>query len=400
MNPQTGKIQKPLNRIATLTAIEADATTQEMPGRLHLLRVGKFNTEKYGELENSVDDMREYVDHFNQGLGRPGNGTLGVPVNYKHDKGANAACWINGLEFDGTDLWGTELEWTGSGKKAIQDKEYKCLSSEFTPRCLGGEWVNPENTNQRARNVFTGAGLTNIPMFTGNRPVMASAELSGSDDDKQVIYINAKAKEQSMNLEALRVKASADLTAEERTFVEAHASDLSADERTKFGIKVEASTTTTTAPKTVDASTVTGNEGLVTVEASSLKAINDRLAAVEATAKEAQHNEAVTMVDAAIADGKLIADQKDKWVTLIEADASNKQLLEGLAGNGRMGNEQGKTGGDANASTSAAAELKTAIEAAQKENDKLTYTQAQSQVLASNTELAGRVEAERAGSVN
>ena len=205
------------------------------------------------------------------------------------------------------------------------------------------------------------------------------------------------------NLEALRVKASADLTAEERTFVEAHAAELSADEKAKFDIKVEASTATTTKPVVVDASQVTGNEGLVTVDASALKTINDRLAAVEADNQAKKHDVAVASVDAAIADGKIVADQKDKWVKMIEADASNKELLEGLAGNGRMGTEQGKTGADANASTSAAAELKTAIEAAQKEDTKLSYTQAQTKVLADNSELAQRVQTERAehaGSVN
>jgi hypothetical protein len=405
MNPQTGTKTKPLNHIATLTAIEADSTTGDLPGRIHLLRIGTFDTEKYGELTVTADDMREYVDHYNQGFGRPGNGKLGVPVNLRHDKGGVAAAWINGLEFDGTNLWGTPLDYTGTGKKVLADGDYKCLSSEFTPRCLGGMWVNPENTSQRARNVFTGAALTNIPMFTGNEPVMASAESTdAADADKQVIYINAKQKEQSMhNLEALRVKASADLTAEERTFVEAHAAELSADEKAKFDIKVEASTATTTKPVVVDASQVTGNEGLVTVDASALKTINDRLAAVEADNQAKKHDVAVASVDAAIADGKIVADQKDKWVKMIEADASNKELLEGLAGNGRMGTEQGKTGADANASTSAAAELKTAIEAAQKEDTKLSYTQAQTKVLADNSELAQRVQTERAehaGSVN
>lgn len=397
MNPQTGTKQKPLNRIATLISIEADATTQELPTRLHLLRVGKFDTEKYGVLDITAADCTEMVVHFDNGIGRPGAGSLGVPVNLRHDKGGVAAAWINGLEFDGKDLWGTKIDWTGTGKKVLADGDYKCLSSEFTPRCLGGEWVNPENTSQKARNVFTGAGLTNIPMFTGNRPVMASATSDDADSDKQVIYINAKAKEQSMNLDALRVKASADLTAEERTFVEAHAAELSADEKTKFDIKVEATSTTATGQtvKTVDASTVTGNEGLVAVEASQLKALNDQVGALTQESKDRKHAEASATVDAAITEGKIKADQKDAWIGRIEADASMATVLTDMRGDPELAKEQGGVGDVTATSGSAAAELKGKIDAAMKEDTKLKYVEAQSQVLDADKDLAKRVQDER-----
>jgi hypothetical protein len=404
MKTQTVTVtQKPLNRIATLTAIEADSTTGKMPDRLHLLRVGQFNTEKYGMLDIKAADLQEMVLNFDKGLARPGGGSLGLPVNFRHDKGGIAAAWINGLEFDGKDLWGTDINWSRAGQEAVANQEYKCLSSEFTPRCLGGMWVDPENTGLQAQNVFTGAGLTNIPMFTGNRPVMASAESADkADDDKQVIYINAKAKESKMlTVDALRVKAAADLTDEEKVYASEHKAEFSADEQKRLGLVEASTTTTTTTPKKVDASQVKGDEGMVMVDAAQLKIMNDQIAEVVADNKARKHTEAETVVDAAIEAGKIKADQKDVWVSMIEADASKKDLLEGLQGNASVSDgERGAKGADASDDESATSKLKVAIEAAQKENDKLTYVQAQAQVLASDKDLAAAVDAERAQSVN
>jgi hypothetical protein len=394
--------QKPLNRIATLTAIEADSTTGAMPDRLHLLRVGQFNTEKYGMLDIKASDLQEMVLNYQKGYARPGGGTLGLPVNFRHDKGGIAAAWINGLEFDGKDLWGTDINWSRAGQEAVANQEYKCLSSEFTPRCLGGMWVDPENTGLQAQNVFTGAGLTNIPMFTGNRPVMASAESADkADDDKQVIYINAKAKESNMlTVDALRVKAAADLTDEEKVYASEHKAEFSADEQKRLGL-VEASTTTTTTPKKVDASQVDGTEGLVLVDAAQIKTMNDQIAEVVADNKARKHTEAETVVDAAIESGKIKADQKDAWVSMIEADATKKDLLEGLQGNASVSDgERGAKGADASDEESATSKLKVAIEAAQKEDNTLSYTQAQAKVLASDKELSAAVDAERAQAAN
>jgi hypothetical protein len=403
MNTQTGEKQTINAVIATFSPILADAT-EAMPSRIHLLRVGSFPTKKYGKLDISASDCEEMVDNFNKGIGLPFDGSTGAPVNFAHQVGLKAAAWIKGLEFDGTNLWGTQVEWSTAGEKAIKGKEFKCFSSEFHPRCLGGKWANPENTNQTARNVFTGGALTNVPMFTGNRPVTASAtseEDNGSD--KQVIYISASEQGENnmLTLQDVRGKAAADLNEDEKAFVKAHATEFTKEEQEKFG--VQASATTTTAPVTatttttvVAASAVKGDEGVVAIEASEVKAMNDRLSALEASAEVSKKREAEAEVKKHIARGAVKADQLDKWTGLLMASDDNKELLTNLPNNPILASEQGAEGSEVNASDTAWEEAQTkAQKVVADSNGKIELNAAIMQVLASDEDLNKRVDAER-----
>lgn len=397
--------------IQTVTSIEADASSK-LPDRIHLLRAGTFNTQKYGRIEITADDLREFAGNFKAGRGRPGpeGNKGGLPVNIGHNKGGVAAAWINDLEVEGNDLYGTKLDWTGAGKAEVESKNYKYISSEFTPRCMGGLWASAEDSTKRFRNVFTGAALTNIPMFNGNQGIMASDEVI-SEDGKETIYINATEEEQNMTLDGLRVKENKDLTADERKFVEAHATELSDVEKKKFNIEANAEEENKV-PVSIEAAAT--SEGVVSVEASEVKKVLDENTelkkqveaantdkselekTVEAHAeqlKASRRKEIEASVDKHIARGAIVADQKDTWVEKIEADASMETLLEQVAGNkvveaDAMGKETGS------GSVEATSELdKLATELSEKKG--ITYSQATVDVLASNVELANKVNAER-----
>lgn len=214
-----------------------------------------------------------------------------------------------------------------------------------------------------------------------------------------------------MTLDGLRVKENKDLTADERKFVEAHATELSDVEKKKFNIEANAEEENKV-PVSIEAAAT--SEGVVSVEASEVKKVLDENTelkkqveaantdkselekTVEAHAeqlKASRRKEIEASVDKHIARGAIVADQKDTWVEKIEADASMETLLEQVAGNkvveaDAMGKETGS------GSVEATSELdKLATELSEKKG--ITYSQATVDVLASNVELANKVNAER-----
>lgn len=412
--------------IATLISVEADSAGK-LPERIHLLRTGTFETGKYGKLEITADDMQEFVSNFNMGYGRPGpeGQKGGLPVNIRHDKGGVAACWVHAMSFDGKNLWGEQLEWTGAGKAEVEAGNYKYFSSEFTPRCLGGFWSPAENALQKVRNVFTGAALTNIPMFNGNHGVMASSEPTGSEDEKQVIYINASDEEQERKmptLDEVRVKDAANLSKEDKQVLAdalvADANSLSADEKKKFfGIEASAET-----PKAVEASAVEGTEGLVSVEASEIKALADRVKDAEAKVEAAnaektdlekkveahaeilkknQRKEIEASVKKHVARGAIVADQATKWADRIEADETMLEDLEKLPANKvvEAANIGAEDQGDGAVSATQQIQVKAQklVEASQAKNESLSIGDAFSQVMKAEPELAKQYEKESKG---
>lgn len=227
-----------------------------LPKEMMLLRAGIFNTTKYGEVPLTAADLQEMADNFKQGIGMAGDGTTGIPVDYAHQSHLNAAAWIKDMAVrNNNELWATNIEWSGSGKKAIMDKEYKCLSSDFYPASFG-EWVDAES-GVRAKNVIVGAALTNRPMFTGNTPVVTASE--SRDGERQItkFVIADEVKENPMDINAIRVKAADDVTGAEQRFLQAHASELSAEERKKFEVvEAKADDEDKKTPKKVEASSV------------------------------------------------------------------------------------------------------------------------------------------------
>jgi hypothetical protein len=396
-------VNDPAARISTLAEIEADAQGG-LPAKIHLLRAGVFNTSKYGKLDITADDLKEMVANFDAGHGRPGpdGAKGGLPVNFAHDKGGRAAAWINKVELDANNnLWG-HVDWTGAGKAEVEAGNWKYISSEFTPRCMGGFWSAAENAVNKVRNVLTGAATTNIPMFNGNHGITASTE-SNDSDVEQTIYISAsqeeQTKERKMTLDEVRILDASSLTKEHKqVLANALVEDqLSADEKKKFfGIEASAET-----PKTVEASAVTGSEGLVSVEASEIKALKDKVAAAESektdlekrveasetAIKKFEQKDIRSKVEAHAAEGRIVASQVDKWIEIIADNSSMEDVLANLPKNevvasaAKGKDEKGEGGADA----------KTILETKAAEieaSEKVDYGTAMSQARKANPELA------------
>jgi hypothetical protein len=424
-----------MKRDMGMTQTTADIDTNGLPTRVHLLRAGNFNTAKYGEVPIKSGDLYEMKFNFERGVGMADEGQTGLPIDFAHQSHLNAAGWIRNLDVvqaddGGTELWGTNVEWSDSGKAALQGKEYKCLSSDFYPAAFG-EWVDPES-GVTAKNVIVGAALTNRPLMTGNKPVIASeteveaeakreAEATGV---KTVIYVNASEtiKEKRMNLDQLRIKAAEDLTGAEALELARHANELSEDERKKFGLEAAsqpaapAQPAEKEEPKVVKAAEVNGNEGVVSVQASDLKAIQDSIAqfaeerktdketisnlqasitTLQADKQSSEEQKIKEEVTAHAARGAIKPEAIDSWTKMIlAAEGDNRETLitslKSLADNPLLGKQFGSKQTEGSAAMDTEAEISKKTKELIASNKNYDVYTARQQVLAADPDLAER----------
>ncbi len=297
------------------------------------------------------------INHFEEGIGLV-EGSKKAPINYGHDMGGKAAGWITGLfvDNDGTELWGN-IEWTPAARQSLEDGEYRYISPEWNPR--DWPWENPQIEGEFVENVFTGAGLTNIPLFTKLKPVMASTDAGNSDKPNE--------KGGDMDLSEVRVKKLEDLTDEEKAFLTEHKADLTDEERTTFqlvdetdqddsaddaddnqGDADQGSDDDSDDADQGDGVQASAKGGLNAAELKQLRA--DAAAGREALQKLAR-KEAEEFVSASIAKGRIKSDHKGDAVDLLLASAGDQrtrlekfinnlpenELLAGELGNGEGG---------------------------------------------------------------
>ena len=399
--------------LRTTNAIQASgADPAVLPDRVHLLRDGDFNTAKYGEIPIKAGDLYEMKFNFDRGVGMAHEGETGIPIDFAHQSNLNAAGWIRNLEVvqaddGGTELWGTNVEWSDSGKSALLGKEYKCLSSDFYPAAFG-EWVDPES-GITAKNVIVGAALTNRPMFTGNKPVIASDGEAEAIGVKTVIYVNATSeiKEKSMSLDQLRVKAAEDLSGAEYKFVVEHQDELTAEERAKFGLKAAAQTTEDGKQKEAEALKAAEEakdkgvqaDAIIAQQAEQIKALQASVEQLTGNQKAAEHAKIQKEVEAHAARGAIKPDMIETYVTAIEAsdEPTRKALrtsLEALADNPLVGKTYGSKASEGSAEMDIEAEIgkkaKELLAAAEAKGEKIDIFTARQRVLAADPELAER----------
>lgn len=395
------KTQK-ISATRTMNAIIADSSKQ-LPSRIQLIKAGVWIDSVKGSLDITVADLHEFKLNFDNGVGLPGGGTVGLPVDFSHEDWKGAAFWVKALEVEGDILWASQVEYTTKGKEALESGEYKCISPSFYPACLG-QWYDPEDPTITARNVLVGAGLTNIPFFKGLTPIMASNS-SGDDKNRNVIYINADTKGDIMDLTVIRAKNVADVTTEEKTFLEENKANLTADELVAFNIDQTPAEPVVPAAPVAEEQTEEIKEA-VEVQASIKKgenvlvnaaAYNKLEAQVEASAKiiAGYERKAVeASVDAHIARGAIKADQKKEWADKLEADRSLETLLTTLPSNQVLADEIGRSGGEAKTATQ---EISDKVAEVMKADATLDVARATSQVRASNKDLAARYDEEIKG---
>lgn len=357
MNSLTANKTK-IERVArTFRSITADSEGN-LPTRIEILKVGMWDTPYHGMFMITPDDCAEMVENFDAGVAMPGGpvseGGVGLPIDFGHDSDELAAGWIKGLDFDGMTLYADPVEWTAAGKEALLGGNYKCFSPEFYPASRGG-WEDPEAYGEYVPNVLVGGGLTNIPLFKGLKPIMASTK-SGETDKKikNVIYISASEKENKMpTLEEVRAKSAEALTEEDKSFLVEHKNELTAEDRTKFGFEVQqvkaedpadpadpaedpaedpAADPAAKEAEAVAASVKSGES--VVIKASEFNSMKASIAKFE-------KQEAESKVKAHVARGAIKADSLGKWADKLLADPEAEELLKSIPDNKLLADEMG-----------------------------------------------------------
>lgn len=382
--------------------IMADGSA-ELPSRIEILRAGTWPEQSNkGEIIITESDLQQFKRNFDNGVGMAGGVGTGLPIDFSHDYTGKAAGWMKDLIVEGDILY-ADVEWSTAGTAALMGKEFKAFSPMFTPACLG-DWHDPENWGNTARNVLEGGALTNIPFFKDLTPIMASTASNENDgeDKKNVIYVRAsEVKELPMQLDEIRVKANADLSEDERAFLTTNKSQLTADELTKFGYEVAAPAPKVEAHTTpVSASAVKGTEGNVVLAASEVVAMREKAAqhdvlasrveAMETQLQASKEKEVSDFVDTQMERGAIKADQKEVWVKNIMANAEMKAIMEALPGSAVVADKEIGSASKAAAITSALDEVKQKAAALVTADSSLSQTDAELRVMKDDKELAVR----------
>lgn len=129
---------------------------------IEVLRVGVVHDRG---LKITPEMLEDYVRNFKEGV----YGTE-IQVNLGHNREGEAAGWVKSLFIQGDTLL-AEVEWTPLGEEKINSKQYKFTSSELAPSFPDAK------TGEKAKNVFIGVALTNVPAVKGMAPVSLSEKV-------------------------------------------------------------------------------------------------------------------------------------------------------------------------------------------------------------------------------
>lgn len=146
--------------------ILGEATDVEGLKRIQVLKTGTFSDPRYGKFEITSKMLSEMIENFKKGI----RGVIPA-LDFGHDSEGRAAGWIKNLFLsdDGTKLF-ADVELSGSGKQAIESKDYGYISAEFQTKYKDNE------TNTSHGVVLLGAALTNRPVIKGMESVLTLSE--------------------------------------------------------------------------------------------------------------------------------------------------------------------------------------------------------------------------------
>lgn len=330
--------------IDVMAFAEADST--EPPSRIKLIPVGRYKTRAYGEVNITKADVEEMAKHFNDGV-RAGGAKAGLPIDVEHGTTIHkdaAAGWIKSISAEEDGGWG-DVDWTSLGKQLLTDKQYKFYSPEYHP-----VYIDPEQSDVRLRNVMTGGGLVNKPMFKKDLPPLAMSEAGGeankssllTDKNKTVTLFlelektpTVTGSENKMDLKTIIAKEAAQRTTEEVAFLADHKEELTFAEAKKegFGEDKPAVKKTDPAPTVVKA-----GEGEVVVKASEIAELRTMAAqgvAANKTLERANLEKEIRELTFSDNGQKIPTDQVGKYADLMlkmseEDKTAMKEMLKAL----------------------------------------------------------------------
>jgi len=154
------------------TFMAPPATIQVLP------KPGTYSHPKYGDIDITADDLREFVSNFKEGVYGQG---VPIQIDFEHSDGdfakRGAVGYVKFLKPIENYKGGVsaEVEWTERGREALEEDAYKCFSPEWYE-----EWKHP-STGKIYHNVLIGGALTMRPFFKEDamKPLAASEGPSG-----------------------------------------------------------------------------------------------------------------------------------------------------------------------------------------------------------------------------
>lgn len=413
---------------ALITKVEIKADAQgNAPSTIELLRTGDWRTPWHGDFEITIADLHEFAANFAKGIGLV-EADKRAPINYAHEAWNKAAGWITSLAVDeAREALVASVEWTPEGAQGLKDKEWAYISPEFNPR--GCPWSDAEGSKdpngvpEFINNVLSGAALTNIPLFKKLKPITAS-RLPNKPVKAAATGDSEKHNEgEPMKLEDIRAKEVADLTAEEKAFLEENKADLTVDELTKFELKSdvdaakeqadkdaadkaaaeEAAKAEADAKAAEEAAKVEASaKGNVTISASELAGLKASAARADALAAEIDRKEVTNLITASVKAGQIKSGEKDKAIELVLASSGDQRtkleaFIAGLPVNASLGKEEGDTGAEAivNAQAELDKRVRQVQASARAEGKNTAYAAARKQVLADDPELNAQLKEEQ-----
>ena len=334
----------------------SDGIDREGISRVQLLRTGKFFHPKAenGVFEITPNSLLSMKNNFDNNVRRLDKAE--IAVDYGHDDKGKAAGWINSVELEenNTQLWIT-VNWTESAEQAILAREWRFLSADLDLNYSDNENGVPIGPT------LLGAGLVNRPHIKAMKAVFSEENYN----EKTLKGAFSMTPEEMMKkigeLEA-RIKELEGMVGEKKSMLMEKEDEMSAMEKKLGGAEKQLAE---------------ANEKLETLETEVLN-----------TKKEAKFSELLS-------EGKIIPAQKEAFMSmsleLSENFFKNAQSLN-LSENGK-GTE---TERDENTNTqiSASEQIEKKANELIENNKNLSLSDAYSQVLSENKELAEEYDKE------
>lgn len=149
----------------------ADVDGDDVLVEIEMLRVGRFNHPRYGELDITLDFLQSLVENYdNNVLQRD------VSFDWNHER-KEASAWLRGLTVVDDVLVGT-VEFTPKGKESVENGEYGYFSVEYDDDYEDSE------TGDTFGPALIGGALTNRPFISGLKRI----EFEAPDDDSITLF--------------------------------------------------------------------------------------------------------------------------------------------------------------------------------------------------------------------
>lgn len=153
---------------------EADAQTADI-STVQLMRAGTFKYYDASELDITPDILRRLKASFDNNVRK-----CDLAIDYYHNDMGDAAGWIKSVELrnSDTEMW-IAVDWTPAAEQKIRNRELRYLSADFNRK-----WEDNE-TGVTYEWVLNGGGLTNRPFIKGMSAILSEVDLS--EEKRQAI---------------------------------------------------------------------------------------------------------------------------------------------------------------------------------------------------------------------